>query len=104
MYFRNIYGVRHASGRLSREAFREGFDHARLCEDVGLDSVWLSEFHLSVPDRSVLSSPIVVAGALTQCTKRVRIGMAVYVLPLTKSRFLRCGGDCFSRSDERRSS
>ena len=64
------------------EAFREGFDHAKLCEDVGLDSVWLSEFHF-MPDRSVLSSPIVVAGALAQHTKRVRIGMAVYVLPLT---------------------
>ena len=37
------------------EAFREGFDHAKLCEDVGLDSVWLSEFHF-MPDRSVLSS------------------------------------------------
>ncbi|MEC7649090.1 MAG: LLM class flavin-dependent oxidoreductase [Pseudomonadota bacterium] len=76
MEFGTRPGVSHA------EAFREGFDHARLCEDVGLDSVWLSEFHF-MPDRSVLSSPIVVAGALTQCTKRVRIGMAVYVLPLT---------------------
>ena len=69
-------------GGTDAEAFREGFDHARLCEDVGLDSIWLSEFHF-MPDRSVLSSPIVVAGALAQCTKRVRIGMAVYVLPLT---------------------
>jgi alkanesulfonate monooxygenase SsuD/methylene tetrahydromethanopterin reductase-like flavin-dependent oxidoreductase (luciferase family) len=76
MEFGTRSGVSHA------EAFREGFDHARLCEDTGLDSVWLSEFHF-MPDRSVLSSPIVVAGALAQCTKRVRIGMAVYVLPLT---------------------
>ena len=36
-----------------------------------------------MPARSVLSSPIVVAGALSRLTTRVRIGMAVYVLPLT---------------------
>ena len=69
-------------GGTDAEAFREGFDHAKLCEDVGLDSVWLAEFHF-MPARSVLSSPIVVAGALARLTTRVRIGMAVYVLPLT---------------------
>ena len=36
-----------------------------------------------MPARSVLSSPIVVAGALARLTTRVRIGIAVYVLPLT---------------------
>ena len=36
-----------------------------------------------MPARSVLSSLIVVAGALLRLTTRVRIGMAVYVLPLT---------------------
>ena len=69
-------------GGSDAEAFREGFDHAKLCEDVGLDSIWLAEFHF-MPARSVLSSPIVVAGALARLTTRVRIGMAVYVLPLT---------------------
>ena len=69
-------------GGTDAEAFREGFDHAKLCEDVGLDSVWLAEFHF-MPARSVLSSPIVVAGALARLTTRVRIGIAVYVLPLT---------------------
>ena len=69
-------------GGTDAEAFREGFDHAKLCEDVGLDSIWLAEFHF-MPARSVLSSPIVVAGALSRLTTRVRIGMAVYVLPLT---------------------
>ncbi len=69
-------------GGTDAEAFREGFDHAQLAEDAGLDSIWLSEFHF-MPDRSVLSSPIVVASALARSTTRVRIGMAVYVLPLT---------------------
>ena len=47
----------------------------------GLDGVWLAEFHFN-PVRSVLSSPIVVAGAIASRTARLRIGMAVYVLPL----------------------
>ena len=57
-------------GGTDAEAFREGFDHAKLCEDVGLDSVWLAEFHF-MPARSVLSSPIVVAGAHWDCCLRL---------------------------------
>jgi alkanesulfonate monooxygenase SsuD/methylene tetrahydromethanopterin reductase-like flavin-dependent oxidoreductase (luciferase family) len=69
-------------GGTEAEAFREGFELVDAAEAWGLDSVWLSEFHFS-PDRSVLSSPIVVAGALAARTRRMRIGLAVYVLPLT---------------------
>lgn len=64
------------------EAFREGFDLVDAAESWGLDSAWLSEFHFS-PQRSVLSSPIVTASAIAARTKRMGIGMAVYVLPLT---------------------
>jgi len=35
------------------------------------------------PTRSVLSSPIVVATSIATRTKRLRVGMAVYVLPLS---------------------
>ena len=62
-------------------AFREGMDLVDAAEAWGVDSAWLAEFHFS-PDRSVLSSPIVVAGALAARTHRLRIGTAVYVLPL----------------------
>ena len=71
----------HESG-LDGEAFREGFELVDAAEAWGLDSAWLSEFHFS-PQRSVLSSPIVTASAMAARTKRMRIGMAVYVLPLT---------------------
>ncbi|MEX2618308.1 MAG: LLM class flavin-dependent oxidoreductase [Alphaproteobacteria bacterium] len=63
-------------------AFREGFALVDAAESWGLDSAWLSEFHFS-PDRSVLSSPIVTASAMAARTRRMRIGTAVYVLPLT---------------------
>ena len=65
----------------SVEAFREGFDLVDAAESWGLDSAWLSEFHFS-PQRSVLSSPIVTLSAIAARTKRMGVGMAVYVLPL----------------------
>lgn len=50
-------------------------------EAWGLGSAWLAEFHFSL-ERSVLSSPIAVATAMAAWAKRIRIGLAVYVLPL----------------------
>lgn len=70
------------AGGSARDAFRDGFNLVDAGESWGLDSAWLAEFHF-MPDRSVLSSPIVLAGAIAARTKRMRIGMAVYVLPLT---------------------
>ena len=68
-------------GGSQTDAFSEGFDFVAAAEAWGLDGVWLAEFHFN-PMRSVLSSPIVVAGAIASRTARLRIGMAVYVLPL----------------------
>jgi alkanesulfonate monooxygenase SsuD/methylene tetrahydromethanopterin reductase-like flavin-dependent oxidoreductase (luciferase family) len=52
-----------------------------LAEDLGVDSVWLAEYHFNV-DRSVLSAPITVASAIAARTQRMRIGLAVHILPL----------------------
>ncbi len=65
----------------STRAFAEGFDLVDAGEAWGLDCAWLSEFHFN-PDRSVLSSPIVTASAIAARTRRMRVGLAVYVLPL----------------------
>lgn len=74
------FGVRDGSG--VADAYREGFELIDAAEAWGIDCAWLAEFHFT-PDRSVLSSPIVTASAIAARTKRIRIGMAVYVLPLT---------------------
>ncbi len=63
------------------ESFQEGFRLVEAAEDLGLDGVWLAELHFN-PVRSVLSSPIVVASSIATRTQRLRIGMAVHVLPL----------------------
>jgi alkanesulfonate monooxygenase SsuD/methylene tetrahydromethanopterin reductase-like flavin-dependent oxidoreductase (luciferase family) len=73
----------HVREHLSQaEAFDESFRQVEEAEKLGIDSVWLSEHHFS-PERSVLASPLVIASSLATRTRRVRIGLAVQVLPLT---------------------
>ena len=68
-------------GLAEAESFREGFRLVDAAEAGGLDGVWLAELHFN-PARSVLSSPLVVASAIAARTRRLRIGLAVHVLPL----------------------
>jgi len=69
-------GMSHAT------AFDESLAQMKGAEELGLDAVWLAEIHFQ-KDRSVLSSPLVVAAALAACTQRIKIGIAVQVLPLS---------------------
>ena len=68
-------------GTSHAEAFEEAFDQIEMADRLGLDSIWLAEHHFS-PDRSVLSSPLMIANAVANRTERVRVGTAVEVLPL----------------------
>src|SRR5262245_54134615 len=70
------------AGRTDAAAFDESMAQMRLCEDLGYDALWLAELHFQ-KDRSVLSSPLVIASALAVATQRVKIGIAVQVLPLS---------------------
>ena len=63
------------------EAFEEAFSQIEMADRLGLDSIWLAEHHFS-PDRSVLSSPLMIANAVANRTQHVRVGTAVEVLPL----------------------
>ena len=63
-----------------KDAFEESFKLVGMAEDLGVDSVWLAEYHFNV-DRSVLSAPITVASAIAARTERMRIGLAVHILP-----------------------
>jgi alkanesulfonate monooxygenase SsuD/methylene tetrahydromethanopterin reductase-like flavin-dependent oxidoreductase (luciferase family) len=68
-------------GHSEHDAFRDSLEQIELAETLGFDAVWLGEIHFQ-PGRSVLSSPLMVAGAVAQRTSRVTIGLAVNVLPL----------------------
>ena len=69
-------------GSTQAEAFDESFGQVIEAENLGFDTVWLAEHHFS-PERAVLASPMIVASAICARTERIRIGLAVQVLPLT---------------------
>jgi len=68
-------------GRPQKDAFEEGFAQIDAAERWGLDVMWLAELHFD-PQRSVLSAPLSIASAVAARTSRIRIGIAVQVLPL----------------------
>jgi alkanesulfonate monooxygenase SsuD/methylene tetrahydromethanopterin reductase-like flavin-dependent oxidoreductase (luciferase family) len=63
-------------------AFDRALGEVAAADRWGLDAVWLAELH-GAPERSVLSAPMMVASAIAAVTDRVRIGLAVQVLPLS---------------------
>ena len=69
------------AGQSDAEAFAESFAQVDAAERWGLDVVWLAELHF-LPERSVVSAPLVVASAIAARTRRLKIGIAVQVLPL----------------------
>ena len=69
------------SGGSDADSFAAAFDVVDGAEKWGLDAIWLAELHFD-PARSVLSSPMCVASAIAARTERMKIGVAVQVLPL----------------------
>ena len=63
-------------------AFDQAMAEVDAAEEYGLDAIWLAELH-GAPERSVLASPMMVASAVAARTKRIKIGIAVQVLPLS---------------------
>ena len=63
-------------------AFRDVFALAEAAEAWSIDCVWLGEIHFN-PSRSVISSSLQVASSIATRTRRVRVGTAVTVLPLS---------------------
>jgi alkanesulfonate monooxygenase SsuD/methylene tetrahydromethanopterin reductase-like flavin-dependent oxidoreductase (luciferase family) len=62
-------------------AFAQSLAQVDAAERWGLDAIWLAELHFA-PERSVLASPLVLAAAIAERTRRMKIGTAVQVLPL----------------------
>jgi alkanesulfonate monooxygenase SsuD/methylene tetrahydromethanopterin reductase-like flavin-dependent oxidoreductase (luciferase family) len=68
-------------GRSDAEAFDEAMAQVDAAERWGLDVMWLAEIHFA-PERTHLSSPLAIASAIAGRTERMKIGIAVQVLPL----------------------
>src|SRR5262245_63481085 len=72
------------------QVLSEHLDQMRLADELGFDAVWLTEHHFpSVPyvpdvlgEYGISASPFALACAVSQITRRVRIGTAVKVIAL----------------------
>jgi alkanesulfonate monooxygenase SsuD/methylene tetrahydromethanopterin reductase-like flavin-dependent oxidoreductase (luciferase family) len=71
-----------ATGVDEARAFNESLEQMTTAEAMGFDAVWLAEIHFQ-KHRSVLASPLVCAASVAARTQRVKIGIAVQVLPLS---------------------
>lgn len=66
--------------QLTSEVYRNGLDDVVLAEELGFDSVWLSEHHFDADSWS--PSPLALAAAIATRTQRIRIGTFIVILPL----------------------
>ena len=80
MQFGIFTGFNTRDGHTEADAFDEWLELAHVCEDIGIDSYWLAEFHFR--PRTILSAPMVVAAAIAARTTRMKVGLAVQLLPL----------------------
>src|SRR5438552_2649519 len=62
------------------EVIREALAQTVLAEEMGFDSCWLAEHHFS--NYGLVGGILTMAAAMAQATRRIRIGLAVSVLPL----------------------
>lgn len=66
-------------GTPDKEVYHQVLEQAEAAEELGFDSVWLTEHHFTQYGRPGLSP---MAAAIAMRTRRVRIGTAVYLLPI----------------------
>ena len=63
-----------------RNAYMESLEQIKLADEVGFDYVWEVEHHF-LGEFSISSAPEVFLSAVSQHTKRIRIGHGVVLLP-----------------------
>ena len=67
--------------QIPSQRYRDVVSQAKLADELGFDQVWLAELHFN-PRFSMMPAPLLVASAIAQATKNIRIGTAVNLLPL----------------------
>jgi alkanesulfonate monooxygenase SsuD/methylene tetrahydromethanopterin reductase-like flavin-dependent oxidoreductase (luciferase family) len=90
MKFGTFHLMERPFSKSESQVLSEHLDQMRLADELGFDSVWLTEHHFSsvpyvpnVPgEYGISASPFALACAVAQITRRVRIGTAVKVIAL----------------------
>jgi natural product biosynthesis luciferase-like monooxygenase protein len=79
MRFGTYYFLQAAPGRAPDAIIADEVEQMVLSEQLGFDSVWLTEHHYA--DYGLSSAPSVLLATVAARTERVQLGTAVYVLP-----------------------
>ena len=79
MKFGTYYFLQATPDRTASEIVSEEVEQMVLSERLGFDSVWLTEHHYA--DYGISSAPSVLLATVAARTERVKLGMAVWVLP-----------------------
>src|SRR5256885_15241435 len=100
MRFGTYYFLQAPRALAHAEVFRREIEQMAWTEELGFDSLWLTEHHFIEYGLSV--SPTVLAAAAAMRTRRVRIGLAAAILPFHDP--IRLAGELamVDRSEERR--
>jgi alkanesulfonate monooxygenase SsuD/methylene tetrahydromethanopterin reductase-like flavin-dependent oxidoreductase (luciferase family) len=77
--FGTYFFLQRPPGRTDAEILPEEVDQMVFAEDLGFDSVWLTEHHYA--DYGLSSAPSVLLATVAARTRRIRLGMAVCVIP-----------------------
>ena len=81
MEFGTFYQLPCAPEQSPLQRYEDTLMQVQHADSLGIDVAWLAELHF-FPSFSIMPSPMLVASALAQRTRRIRLGIAVNVLPL----------------------
>lgn len=81
MEFGTFYQLPCAAEQIPLYRYEDTMMQIQHADSLGLDVAWLAELHF-FPTFSIMPSPLLVASALAQRTRRIRLGIAVNLLPL----------------------
>lgn len=81
MKFDIFYQLPKAATQNTYQRYRELIAEAAEADRLGFDTVWLAEVHFA-PRFSVMPTPLMLLAAIAERTTRIRLGMAVNLMPL----------------------
>ena len=81
MKFGLFYQLPCADDQSPAQRYRDTLDQIQLGDELGFDSAWFAELHFN-PRFSITPSPLMLAAAAAERTRRIRLGVAVNLLPL----------------------